>query len=194
MADGVEEGRQAQVLAVTKRLILERGSLNVSLNEISAELGVSRSLIYVYFESVAHIVDALFGQEAAVFDAHVEAFLEDRAPFRGRVMGLFAAYLDYLVTDGPLGYIVLRERNTDNPLSRDSSLHFQRILRKLSREFVAELRLSPREAFVFLELLAAVPESLARMVGKGTLEPATAHATSDLVVGAALSSFEVSSD
>lgn len=194
MADGTEEGRQGQVLAVAKRLIIERGSLNLSLNEIATELGVSRSLIYVYFESVAQIIDALFGQEAAVFDAYVDGFAKDRSPFRDRMLGLFAAYLDHLIVNGPLGYLVLRERNQDNPLSRDSSLHFQRILRKLSREVVEGLRLSPRETFVFLELLAAIPESLARMVGKGKLEAGTAHATVALLVGAALDSFEVSGD
>ena len=186
-----DEGRREQVLAVTRSQIVTRGSLSVSLNDIADELGVSRSLIYVYFDSVAQIIDVLFAEEAAVFEAEIDRLLNSEADFRERMIELFQAYLDRLTSEGHLGYLVLRERNQDNPLGEENSRHFRRLLRKLSREVVLALTLSPREAFVLLELLAAIPESLARMVRTGKLEHETAQETSAVLIGAALDAFEV---
>lgn len=186
-----EDGRREQLLSVTRRQIIELGSLNVSLNDIADEVGVSRSLIYVYFDSVAQIIDALFAEEMAFFDQYIEEFLHDDSPIRERMVRLFAAYLDRLTSNGQLGYLVLRERNQDNPLGEANSRHFRRLLRSLSLGVMQALSLSARETFVLLELLGAIPESLARMVRKGNLEIKTAHETNATLVGAALDYFAV---
>ena len=186
-----EEGRREQLLEATRRLILATGSLNVSLNDIADQLGVSRSLIYVYFDSVAQIIDELFAEEAEAIDGVISSMIDDERPFRERLIHLFAAYLDHLASDGQLGYLVLRERNQDNPLSAANSRKFRRILRNLSRHVVASLTLRPREAFVLLELMAAIPESLARVVRRGGLEIEIAHETSALLIGSAIDAYEV---
>lgn len=188
---GQDLGRREQVLAVTRAMILERGSLIVSLNEIADELGVSRSLIYVYFESVGQIIDELFAEEVKLFDSRISEFLDKDQAFRRRFIDLFGVYLDRLSAEGQLGYLVLRERNQDNPLGDENSRHFRRMLRKLSREVVDALSLTPREAFVFLELLAAIPESLARMVRAGKLDNSVAHETSELLIGSAIDAYAI---
>ena len=191
-ADTKEEGRREQLLAVTRRQIIESGSLNVTLNDIADAAGVSRSLIYVYFDSTAEIIDALFAEESAFFERHIDAFVEGGSPYRERMVGLLAAYLDRMASEGPLGYLVLRERNQDNPLGEANSCRFRGLLRRLSRVVMQAQSLSPRETFVYLELLAAIPETLARMVRAGNIERGTAQETNARLVGAALDSFQVS--
>ena len=186
-----EEGRREQLLEATRRLILATGSLNISLNDIADELGVSRSLVYVYFDSVAQIIDELFAEEAEAIDRAIVRLIDDDSSFRERLIRLFAVYLDHLATDGQLGYIVLRERNQDNPLSTANSRKFRRMLRNLSRHVVDALALRPREAFVLLELIAAIPESLARMVRSGKLEIEIAQETSAMLIGSAIDAYEV---
>ncbi|MCR2833512.1 TetR/AcrR family transcriptional regulator [Parerythrobacter lacustris] len=186
-----EEGRREQLLEATRRLILATGSLNISLNDIADELSVSRSLVYVYFDSVAQIIDELFAEEAEAIDRAIVRLINDDSSFRERLTRLFAAYLDHLATGGQLGYLVLRERNQDNPLSAANSRKFRRILRNLSRHAVDALALRPREAFVLLELIAAIPESLARMVRSGKLEIEIAQETSAMLIGSAIDAYEV---
>lgn len=186
-----EAGRRAQVLAVTERLVLARGSPNISLNAIAEELGVTRSLLYVYFDSVPQIVDALFFEQAASLDRLVREMLAEHANFRPRMLALFRGYMLHLVQRGHLIQIVLRERHQDSPLQHESSRLFRRILLTVARDVARALQLEPRAAFVTLELLAAIPEALARLVRHGTVDQAVALTTCDRLLGAALDRLSV---
>lgn len=191
VAAGVETGRREQVLAVTERLVLARGSLNISLNAIAEEMGVSRSLLYVYFESVPQIIDALFVEQARQLDRLVTQIREEHQDFRPRMLGLLRGYLQHLAAHGHLIQLVLRERHQDSPLQQESTRLFRRILLIVARDISRELQLSPRAAFVTLELLAAIPEALARMLRSGATQEAVALATSERLIGAALEAMAV---
>lgn len=191
VGQGDDSGRREQVLAVAERLVLARGSLSISLNAIAEELGVSRSLLYVYFDSVPQIIDALFVQQARQIDRLVIEMRERHRVFRPRMLGLFREYLLHLAARGHLLQLVLRERHQDSPLQHESSRLFRRILLIVARDVARELQLEPREAFVTLELLAAIPESLARLVRSGAMDKAIALATSDRLIEAALEAMAV---
>jgi len=190
-AQGDETGRREQVLAVAERLVLARGSLNISLNAIAEELGVSRSLLYVYFESVPQIVDALFFEQASNLDRLVGQMQAAHADFRPRILALFRGYMLHLAQRGHLIQIVLRERHQDNPLQQESSRLFRHILLTVARDVAQELQLEPRAAFVTLELLSAIPEALARLVRHGTVDEAVAMTTCERLLGAALDALAV---
>lgn len=190
-AQGDEFGRREQVLAVAERLILSRGSLNISLNVIAEELGVSRSLLYVYFESVPQIIDALFLEHALWLDGLVTQMHTVHSEFRPRMLGLFRGYLRHLAERGHLIQLVLRERHQDSPLQPESSRVFRRILLIIARDVSRELQLAPRGAFVTLELLAAIPEALARLVRSGAVDVVVAMSTSERLLAAALDALEV---
>lgn len=188
---GDEIGRREQVLAVAERLVLARGSLSISLNAIAEQLGVSRSLLYVYFESVPQIIDALFVEQARSLDRLVTQMQDEHREFRPRMLGLLRGYQRHLTARGHLSLLVLRERHQDSPLQQESSRLFRRILLAIARDIARELELAPRAAFVTLELLAAIPEALARLVRSGAVEEAVALATSERLLGAALDAMAV---
>lgn len=192
MADqGDEAGRRKQVMEVAEQLVLARRSLAVSLNDIADELGVSRSLIYVYFDGVPQILDCLFREQIAQIE---RLLIEARAAqpvFRLRMLTVAQSYLQHLSARGQLILMVLRERHQDSPLGPDSVRMFRRVLRLAAGDLGKELQLDPRAAMVTLELLSAIPEALARLLRSGTVDDATAQATCERLVGAALDALAV---
>lgn len=190
-SESEEIGRREQVLAVTERLVLASGSPNISFNAIADELGVTRSLLYVYFESVAQIIDELFFEQCSELERLVKQVEAAHADFRPRMLALFRGYMLHLVQRGQLIQIVLRERHQDSPLQQRSSRLFQRILLTVASDARRELQMTPRAAFVTLELLAAIPEALARLVRNSTVDDVVALTTCERLLGAALDALAV---
>lgn len=194
VGQGDESGRREQVLAVTEQLVLARRSLGVSLNDIADELGVSRSLIYVYFDGVPQILDCLFREQMAQIEHFViEAHAAEPA-FRARTLWIARAYIRHLAERGHLILMLLRERHQDSPLGAESVRMLRRVLRLAAGDFQRALQLDPRSALVTLELLSAIPEALARLVRSGTVDNAVALATCQRLVGAALDALAVRGD
>ena len=186
-----EAGRREQVLAVAERLMLARGSLNVSLNEIAQELGVSRSLIYVYFDGVPQIVDELFLEQVMQLHRLSGAMRLEYPDSRTRALALARAYLDHLSQRGHVILMALRERHQDSPLSPRSAALFRRSVLMVARDLRRELQLDPRAALVALELLSAIPEALARLSRAKTVSERVAIVTCDRLIGAALDALAV---
>lgn len=179
------------MLVTAEQLVIAKNSLAISLNEIADEIGVSRSLLYVYFDSIPQIIDELFLRQARGFETFLHSAAYREAGFRDRMRSLFDYYLEHLVERGPLVLMVLRERNQDSPLEDVSRKLFRRLLSLLASDLAENLALSAREAFVLLELLFAIPESLSRLVRQGALDMETARATTDRLVSAALDALKV---
>ena len=91
-AMSAEGDREQQLLAAAEDLIREGRTLNLSLGEVADRVGVSRSLLYVYFEGVPAIVDALFLQHLGQLEARIlpELETEGRA-YRERACAAYAA-------------------------------------------------------------------------------------------------------
>lgn len=181
-----EGAREDQVLKTAEALIIQKRSLAISFNEIAAILGVSRSLLYVYFDSVPSIIDALFLAHAKDLETRIEPALQKQAPFRARAVEANLAYLEYVVEAGPLLQLVLRERHQDSPLGDNSRRMFRTILRRIASEVAGGLRVTAREAFVFLELTSAIPESLGRLARENQIDIETARSTCERLVGVSI--------
>ena len=189
-AKSTEGDREQQLLDAAEALIRERRTLNLSLGELADRVGVSRSLLYVYFDGVPTIIDALFLQHLDRLGAAILPELDARdATYRERARAAYAAYLDYLIESGPILQVILRERHQDSPLGPESQRRFRRLLRHVADQARRALRLAPREAFVLLELTSGIPEALARLVRAGEIDRETAHATCDRLVLAAVDGF-----
>ncbi|MEL7686991.1 TetR/AcrR family transcriptional regulator [Citromicrobium bathyomarinum] len=191
-AVAAEGDREQEVLAAAEALIREGRTLNLSLGDIAERVGVSRSLLYVYFDGIPAMIDALFNRH---LDRMERTVLPDPAEgssdFHDRALEAFDAYLDYLIDNGPILQLILRERHQDSPLGPASRQRFRSLLRRIARETCQALDLAPREAFVLLELIAGIPESLAPLVRLDQIDRATAHATCRRLVAASLNAFKV---
>ncbi|GAB5349578.1 TetR/AcrR family transcriptional regulator [Alteriqipengyuania sp. 357] len=187
-----EDDREQQLLAAAEALIREGRTLNLSLGEVADRVGVSRSLLYVYFDGVPAIVDALFLQHLDRLAARILPELDATpATYRERASAAYAAYLDYLIESGPILQLILRERHQDSPLGPESQRQFRRLLRRVAEETRRPLGLAPREAFVLLELTTGIPEALARLVRGAEIDRDTAHATCRRLVSASVDGFAV---
>ncbi|NVD44281.1 TetR/AcrR family transcriptional regulator [Qipengyuania atrilutea] len=188
-ADVQDSERAEQVLEAAEALALERRSLAVSFNDIADALGVSRSLLYVYFDSAPAIFDALFVKHASVLERRLAELIASPAGYRDHAVALNETYLDYCVDAGSILPLLLRETQNDSPLGTAGRAYFRKLLRILTRHTSQGLQIGTRESFVFLELIAAIPESLARLVREKQIDEDTAKRTCKRLTDAAIGSF-----
>ncbi len=188
---GLDEGgdRARQVLETAETIMLETRSVSLTLNDIADRIGVSRSLLYVYYDGVPAILDAIFQIHLGRLEARLPLDDANNDPFESRSVDANLQYFHYLVEAGPVLQLILRERNQDSPLGDESRRRFMRLARALAVETSRGLELSPREAFVLIELNAAIPEALARMVRSGEIDKDTAIETCRRLITASLQSF-----
>lgn len=167
----------------------DRRSLGFSLNEVAERVGVTRSLLYAYFDGVPAMLDRIFRDHLNQLQTVIRPIMDEDRPYRDRMVDAYVAYLAYLVEAGPILQILLRERQQDNPLGEESRRGFQQFLRYLARHTTCALTLEAREAFVLLELNAAIPEALARLVRTEEIGMTTARDTCARLVSASLDAF-----
>lgn len=186
-----EIDRGQEVLDTAEAIMLENRTLAISLNDIADKIGVSRTLIYVYYDGVPAIFDALFRDHMERLDRCIRPVVESDNPFSERAVDAHIAYLDYLIEAGPVLQLIIRERKQDSPLGAESLMRFRAMLKMLATDVASTLDLRPREAFILLELTAAIPEALSRLVRSGEIDYKAAATTTTRLVNASIGAFNL---
>ncbi len=104
------EIRRENILDVAARIVLEEGVSAVSMERLGREAGVSKALVYAYFDSQTDVLSALLMREHRHFQAKGRKLLAQSEGFAAGVRATTAAWLDHVAERGGL-----IERLTNEP-------------------------------------------------------------------------------
>lgn len=171
------DDRIDEIVDAAEALIVREHTLAFGMNQVATEIASSRALIYVYFEGVPQIIDELCRRHLDALDHKLrQAGGKEEATARARALG--QAYLDYLIERGPALRYMLRDGEPRGPMDKSRPL-FRQLIRRIVADIRTLLQLELREAIVLMELLSAVPDSLAGQVRDQRINPKVAREVCD---------------
>jgi AcrR family transcriptional regulator len=94
LKDVIRDFRRDQIMDTARRLFGERGTTDVSMDEIAAEAGVARSTLYVYFANRDELLRACVQSMYDRMQDTVEVVLAGRASPQDRLWGLILGLLE----------------------------------------------------------------------------------------------------
>ncbi len=100
-AAGTDPAKRAAILDGAARVFLEKGFDGAGVNDICRAAGVSKSTLYVYFDTKEALFGTLVEHERDRLFAGVERQLEGDAPLEARLQG-FAARLAEIICSPPV--------------------------------------------------------------------------------------------
>lgn len=105
------EERRAQIMDSAVRLIVARGLSSCSLEEVAAEAGVSKPLVYKYFASRDDLLKAVLAREYTFLRGRGLDVLPADLPFEPMVRTAVRRSMDYLYERGPIMRLLASDRS-----------------------------------------------------------------------------------
>ena len=171
---GMEQIRREQVISATRRCIVEKGVLQLSIKDVAAEAGVSTGVIYHYFQNKQDILLQVLKE---TFRKSNDQVMQTMAPLNTAREKLFAHLenITFVPVDNPDFFLLLINyfaQAQNNPECADIIKKFYRNLRSFISGYleqgVAESELDPELTGQMPAILLALGLGLGMM---RTLDP-----------------------
>lgn len=134
------EARRAQMVQAAVRAIHAYGT-NVSMEDIAAQAGVSKPVLYRHFTDQADLYVAVGQQAAAALVSEITDELEHEREPRAHVAAVIDAYLRAIERDAELYRFVVRRSFADRPVEKDPVADYTTLVAtELTRVFGERLR------------------------------------------------------
>lgn len=169
-----------EIVEAVEALIVRDRTLAFGMNQVANEIAASRALIYVYFQSVPQIIDEVCYRHLDLLTARLEG-LGGQGDATERARLLAHTYLDYVIEHGPALHYILRDSDRHGQLEK-SRASLLRLIAALVADARTLLQFDRREALVLIELLAAIPDSLARQWRDRRIDLSVARTTCDRLI------------
>lgn len=99
-----EQARKTQILDVSARLFRQKGFANTSLDEIAKEVGVSRGVLFYYFDGKREIGENTVRENLRRYSDYVRERVERKRTSKTQLLEFIDACLDYQ-NDHPEVYV-----------------------------------------------------------------------------------------
>jgi len=90
-----EQARRKQILEVSSKLFMLNGFKNTSLDDIAREVGVSRGVIFYYFDGKREIGEQTIRENVRQYSEYVQQRVRKRKTSKNQLLEFIDACLDY---------------------------------------------------------------------------------------------------
>jgi len=90
-----EQARRKQILEVSSKLFMSKGFKNTSLDDIAREVGVSRGVIFYYFDGKREIGEQTIRENLRQYSQYVQDRVNKRKTSKNQLIEFIDACLDY---------------------------------------------------------------------------------------------------
>ncbi len=90
-----EQARRKQILEISSKLFMSNGFKNTSLDDIAREVGVSRGVIFYYFDGKRDIGEQTIRENLRQYSAYVQHRVNKRKTSKTQLLEFVDACLDY---------------------------------------------------------------------------------------------------
>jgi len=115
---GHREARRAEFVEATIRAVAEHGP-DVGMDEIAAEAGVSKPVLYRHFADKSDLYLAVGTRGTELLMERVVPAIDAGGPIRARIRGVVDAYLSVIEENPNLYRFVVRKSFADRPVEQD---------------------------------------------------------------------------
>jgi AcrR family transcriptional regulator len=166
--------RNEQILSAARELILQQGSLPLSLEQLAEKAGTSKALIYAYFPSHYELYNALMRAEVLELEAAGMHAASLKKNLREAAVSCAKIYFEHVAKRGPVLHLILRDLYMARHIDPQVARFRDTIVRRLARQVRRKLNLPARENIASINMAITIPEEAGRLAFQNELSPSRA--------------------
>ena len=167
------EDLEYKIVAVARRLFLERGFQNTSMSDIAATAGISRPTLHYYFRTKERMFQAVFGQLIEVFLPRLQSIVDKDSSFLQNLDEILDEYITVLSENPDLPTFIISEihRDTDHLLQTIQQMGYQKFIERIKKQLEQEIERKELNPVPFVNVFATFYSLLMMpFVGRKLLE------------------------